>query len=1763
MCDIAGSRPRATLLLAVCTAIACGGQAPFVPLTPDALTAVKPVAPAVQKGQTATLMPNGRWLLLGGEQEGRPVSTAVLLDVATGQRLPVQPLAHARSGHTSTVLPDGSVLVLGGKNLEGRVETMAEVFEPVTGRFTERLAMDQFARIDHSATLLTDGRVLVVGGSLADGKARDDALLWNAFSQQREPFPQSLERSRQGHAVILLPNGNVLIHGGIDSVGNPVEEAEIFDPHLGQFGRFDEGQRRRLQTDSIAARDLRAEETAIVGQLDRLEFIPVIRFSKPIDVKSLPVKAVTLVGPGGVLAARWVSAERGMLLFLHAASSLLPGTDYDIVIRGAADEQGHALAASILHVRTPSISTNDLVQPRIDLPHPSGQFPSATALPALKSYPGPAPQWMSNVDWQAAGENGDDELWIPKSGEFHGKWWSTLPKVPQGVAPVAPSGVTALTGRVLRMNGRPLADVTLRRDGKEARTDAAGFFLLQSVRSGFGPLDIDGTSASRKAAFYGTYTARVEVKAGITTQLPYIIWMPKLDPQGTVRIPSPTTQETVVVTPTIPGLELRIPAGTIVRDRGGNIVTELNITAIPVNQPPFPLPDTSVPVYFTIQPGGAVLQGLTPEARGARLFYPNYQREVPGAKGVFWNYDAYDRGWFIYGLGTVSPDGRQAIPDPGVVITEFTGAMFNGSGYGGSFGGGPCNGCCPGGGGGPQGGKGNATVGDPSSSDCADPVDVLTGQFTQAETDLFLPDVAPISLTRTYRSLDLNRRMFGVGMTLDYDLFLWSATGRGAPGGSVDTEYQQVDLILPSGKTVHYTRTTPGTSWSDAEFTSQTPGKWFASRLEWNAVRIGWDLFFKDGAHWYFPDNAPIAEMYDRFGNQLLFTRSSSTGPITRIDSTNGRWVELTMNGSGMVGSAKDNAGRVVTYDYDSSGRLIKVTNPNGEAHSYEYTADNRMFRARSAKGDVLVENAYATSSGVVTQQTLADLTTFSFSVAQPAPAPSTDLITQITDRRGFVRKVIFDASERIKSSTYPVGTAEEQTTTFMYDPSSGLQVSSTDALGRQTTYAYDAKGNVTGVTSLAGTVDAVTTTYAYDPTFNKIASVTDALSQTTTYVYDAQGNVIETRDPLAHSTTMTYDAQGRLTKITNPLLQSTTFAYEGPDLVSVTDPLGRSYQMFYNGAGLQIATVDPLGNRTQYNYDLAGRPIEVVDPAGYRVKFGYDMNGNATAITDQRGNVTNNAFDALNRLSSKTDALLNTETYTYAPNGLLERVTDREGKISLRNYDSMNRVSRISFGATALTPTVFESTIDYSYDKGNRLTRLLSSVTGPIDYTYDSMGRLSKETTALGSVEYTYDQAGRRLQMVPSGQQSVDYAYDVADRLLEVRSAVNAAATQDVVRFTYDNANRITSVLLRNGVTGAYAYDAAGQISSITYTTGVATVGGLIYDYDGLGRVVRMGGTLAKVDLPLAASGRTYNANNQLSNPGYTYDKNGRLTSNGNQSYFWDARDQLSQITGVTSAQFSYDALGRRTRKSINAVPTQFLYDGPNIIQELGDGTAPTVNATTLTGLGVDEAFGRTKGTTKWEYLTDRVGSTIALSDVSASSATTYSYQPYGTSTQAGVPDDNARAFTGREDDGTGLLYYRARYYDPAGGRFISEDPSGLGGGDANLYRYVGGDPLNWTDPSGRQAQEVIRAVPPLVGPATACLLIPGCPEIVAGVAVGLGVVAVVKVCLDRRMEECNLDIGRTSATECVYNCPSGQMYITKVPAGGCNVKVKVPRPR
>lgn len=287
---------------------------------------------------------------------------------------------------------------------------------------------------------------------------------------------------------------------------------------------------------------------------------------------------------------------------------------------------------------------------------------------------------------------------------------------------------------------------------------------------------------------------------------------------------------------------------------------------------------------------------------------------------------------------------------------------------------------------------------------------------------------------------------------------------------------------------------------------------------------------------------------------------------------------------------------------------------------------------------------------------------------------------------------------------------------------------------------------------------------------------------------------------------------------------------------------------------------------------------------------------------------------------------------------------------------------------------------------------------------------------------------------------------------------------------WAYDAAGRRTTVAIPNGVTTEYGWDDANQLTGLTHKRAGSTIGGVNYTYDLAGRRTSMSGPSARVALPPAMSAASYDAANQLTmwaGTAYGYDANGNLTSDGIRSYTWDARDRLTGLSGGgITATFGYDAFDRRRSRTVSATTAKFLYDGANVVHTMNPSNV--VNTTLLNGGGLDERYSRTTvpGGVTSAYLTDALGSTLALVSSSGSTTASFTYEPYGVATKTGS-DDTTFRYTGREDDGTGLLYYRARYVFPRTGRFISQDPLGIAAGE-NLYSYVEGSPTNAVDPEG-----------------------------------------------------------------------------------------------
>lgn len=486
------------------------------------------------------------------------------------------------------------------------------------------------------------------------------------------------------------------------------------------------------------------------------------------------------------------------------------------------------------------------------------------------------------------------------------------------------------------------------------------------------------------------------------------------------------------------------------------------------------------------------------------------------------------------------------------------------------------------------------------------------------------------------------------------------------------------------------------------------------------------------------------------------------------------------------------------------------------------------------------------------------------------------------------------------------------------------------------------------------------------------------------------------------------------------------------------------------DGAGRVLSVTDPLNEQTSFVYDGFNDVTSTTDPMGNQTSFGYDGNGNLTSVTDANKNTTSYTYDNMDHRSTRTDPLGNSESFQYDGDGNLTWAKDRKGQLTTFLYDGLNRRIGVQFNDG--------SRVGYTWDAGNRLIAIADTVSGTISRVYDGLDRLTSETTPQGSVSYTYDADGRRHTMSVSGQTQVSYNFDNASRLTGITQG------NSTVSFGYDNAGRRTSLTLPNGVVANYSYDAGSQLTGIVYQGGALAPANLEYTYDLAGRRTSVSGSLASTQLPAAVSNAVYNADNQLTQWGstsLTYDADGNTLNDGTNTYVWDARNRLVSADN-NGAAFAYDALWRRIGKTVPSASTNFLFDGMNPVQEQSGGS---VTANLLTG-GVDERFTRTDSTGTSNFLTDALGSTVALTDASGNTQVQYSYSPYGSVSITGTTN-NSYTYTGREMDGLGIYYYRARYYNPATGRFLSEDPIGFRAG-TNLYTYVLDDPIEFIDPVG-----------------------------------------------------------------------------------------------
>lgn len=186
-------------------------------------------------GHNAVLLPNGKVLIAGGFGDGGALASAEIYNPADGTFSPTGNMNARRGDFSATLLPNGKVLIAGSGSDEAGLLASAELYDVATGKFTPTGKMS-VGRAQHTATLLPNGRVLIAGG----GSIRNVEASAEIYNPADGTFSKTaaMSVSRYKHAAILLPDGNVLIAGGLDKGADwssRRDSAEICNPSKGVF----------------------------------------------------------------------------------------------------------------------------------------------------------------------------------------------------------------------------------------------------------------------------------------------------------------------------------------------------------------------------------------------------------------------------------------------------------------------------------------------------------------------------------------------------------------------------------------------------------------------------------------------------------------------------------------------------------------------------------------------------------------------------------------------------------------------------------------------------------------------------------------------------------------------------------------------------------------------------------------------------------------------------------------------------------------------------------------------------------------------------------------------------------------------------------------------------------------------------------------------------------------------------------------------------------------------------------------------------------------------------------------------------------------------------------------------------------------------------------------------------------------------------------------------------------------------------------------
>ncbi len=471
---------------------------------------------------------------------------------------------------------------------------------------------------------------------------------------------------------------------------------------------------------------------------------------------------------------------------------------------------------------------------------------------------------------------------------------------------------------------------------------------------------------------------------------------------------------------------------------------------------------------------------------------------------------------------------------------------------------------------------------------------------------------------------------------------------------------------------------------------------------------------------------------------------------------------------------------------------------------------------------------------------------------------------------------------------------------------------------------------------------------------------------------------------------------------------------------------------------------------------DVLGQVTEVVDPLGHKTTKEYDAAANLTKLTDPAKRSTTYTYDPANQLTevSYSDGKTPTVTYEYDADGNRIKMVDGTGTTSY-SYDQLDRLTKVKDG--------HGDVVSYHYDLGEQQTTITYPNGKSVTRAYDKAGRLEKITDWLEHVtKFGYDASSNQTATVwPSGTSGEDKnTYNEAEQLTKTEMK-KGAETLASLTYTRDNLGQVKAVT-QTGLPGeaetAYTYDERNRLTKAGATS---------YEYDASNNATKTG-----------ASTNTYNEGDELeksSEASYSYDELGDRTkrtptSGPATTYGYDEAGNLTSVTrakeGETPAiedSYGYDGNGIRASQTVGATTSYLAWDPSGTLPLLiYDGSTNYIYGPN--GLPIEQIDAEGHALLLHH---DQQGSTRMLTSTTGAVEGKTTYDTYGNIVGTSGTATTALGFDGAyTNSDTGLIYLRARSYDPATAQMLTRDP--LGSMTGEPYSYAGDNPTTFSDPSG-----------------------------------------------------------------------------------------------